>query len=287
MPSSATLVPSGPWIVRQLHQPCAFRTRGIDQVPAFDRESHRFRDATDSGDRTVDDQRAFSRRRGDEALTAGQVAECAFMGQLSGIGNRPASLETQPEVAAVVAGDAGLAAAVEDLGHPASASTQVPHVVGHHPGQHLFGRPGQRRRARPGLAGPLPGGGMGERLDSRCEQYVGRHHRLCDGRRRLAGVGIPLAHDREHRLGPDRLGLRAHRLTHSPGGRVADDQHLFVRPHPEALPHDRGDRLAQVFAHRRTVSVVCVNVADAGLDTDPAIEDHAADECPELEARRR
>ena len=39
------------------------------------------------------------------------------MGELAGIGDRGAALEAQPEVTAVIAGDAGLGSVIEDLGY--------------------------------------------------------------------------------------------------------------------------------------------------------------------------
>ena len=145
---------------QEFHQLRTFLPGRINEVTTFDGQFHRFRNEPDTGNRAIDDQDPLGRGRADEAFPAGKVAEGPGCGQLAGVGNRGSSLETETEVAAVIAGDPGFGSAVEQLGHPSAAAPQVSHVVAHHPGQHLDRRPRQRRGPGPRLGGAFAGGGV-------------------------------------------------------------------------------------------------------------------------------
>ena len=115
IPSSATLVPSGPCGGQQLHQRGAVGAGGVGQVAAADGQRDRRVEQADVGDRAVDHERALGGPldRGDEGLAAGQVAEGAAVAEFAGVDDRQPALEAEPQVAAVAAGDPRLGAAVE------------------------------------------------------------------------------------------------------------------------------------------------------------------------------
>ncbi len=251
MPSSATLVPSGPWASEQLQQPRSRFARRFSQVPLPHAQPHRFGDLADPGDRAGDDQGSLpgALHRGNEALAAGQVAEGPRRGQLPRVGNRASPRDPQPQVTASGAGDACLRAAVEGRGHRGAATAKTPDVGAHHPRQHLLGYTRQGGDPRTRLARRLAGRGVRERLHGGRQHDIGAGHSSRQPRGRLPGMRCPLGHHREDRL---RSGLRrlvAQCVPDRFGRRVADHQHLLAVADPQALPNDRPNSPIEVPVH--------------------------------------
>src|SRR5215203_4462688 len=194
---------------QQLHQLPPLLPGRLDQVPLTDGQRDRRVEQPDRGDRAVDDERSLRRAldRGDEALAAGEVSEGAPVAEFAGVDGPFAALEPEPEVAAVTAGDARLDAAVQRGDHGPAAAADFGQVAGHQPAQHLFGDAREAADPDPGLARGLAGGGVGERLDRRREDDVGRGHRGRHRPRRLSRGGIPLGDHSQGGVGAVALGL--------------------------------------------------------------------------------
>ena len=221
----------------------------IGEVALAHGQLHRRLDFADAGDRAVDDKCSLATAGGDEGLAAGQVAEGAGSVEHARIGDRNPLVQSQPQVAAVLAGDPRLLAGPQRRGQGRAAPAQLAHVGVHQPRQHVGGDAGQGGDPGAGLVGGAARVRMRERLDRRRQHHVGGDHRGGDRRRRLGPVGVALGDHRQGRVGAIALGLDPHQGADVLGHRVADHQHLLGRFHPQAIAENRAHRPVQILRH--------------------------------------
>src|SRR4051794_10157347 len=241
----------GPGSLELAHQLLPHLSSPADERPVLDCEFDGLVGNADRGERPVDEQRATSRvvARGDEPLTAWQIPERTGFHQLAVVGDRLAPLDDQDEVRAVRAGDARLAAGIEDVGHRVAPAAQLGHVGAHHAGEHLLGRPGQGRRPGAAVGRRLTRRGVREGLDRRHEQNVRPDHRSRYRVRRLNAMLASLGELREYRLTLGALSLLAKPLRQRPGRRIANDDHVLAGFDHQTLVDDGLDGPLQI-AHR-------------------------------------
>ena len=153
IPSSATLVPSGPWAVSSSIRRLARRTRW----PPVRWPSRTVSRPARAGRRRRSSRRPRAspppspRAAAMKPSPQGRLPKAPRRAEVARVGDRVPALEAEPQVAAVGAGDPRLGAAVEQRADRLAAAAQLLHVGAHHPGEHLLGdaRAGSRSGPRP------------------------------------------------------------------------------------------------------------------------------------------
>ena len=183
IPSSATLVPSGPCARQQLHQRGALVAGRVGQVALRDGQRDRRLDQADAGDRAVDHERALAPVPSTGAMKPspqGRLPKAPRPREFARVDDRPRAPRAEPQVAAVAAGDPRLGAAVQrvEIAQPRRRiSSRSPFISR---ASISSVTPGSVAMRTPGFARRFARRGVGERLDRRRQHDVGGRHRRGD-----------------------------------------------------------------------------------------------------------